>query len=65
MAYPSLRYEGNPVLEIAAGFERKYPEQVLAFYQSGLPKWDAAPSSHSRNVTPNRLKWSEDPSHLD
>jgi hypothetical protein len=48
MSYPSLRYEGNPVLEIAAGFERKYPEQVLAFYQSGLPKWDAAPSSHSR-----------------
>ena len=48
MPYPSLRYERHPVLEIAAQLERKYPEQVLAFYQSGLPRSVSAPLGHSR-----------------
>jgi len=38
MEYPDDCLGGSEVFRIAAGLEKKYPEQVLAFYLSGLPE---------------------------
>jgi hypothetical protein len=36
MRYPESRYDGDDSLKIAAQLEERYPDQVLAFYISGL-----------------------------
>ena len=36
MPYPDSRYGGDDPLKIAAQLEERYPDQVLAFYMSGL-----------------------------
>lgn len=36
MPYPNSRYGGDDPLKIAAQLEERYPDQVLAFYMSGL-----------------------------
>ena len=36
MGYPDSRYGGDDSLTIAAQLEERYPDQVLAFYMSGL-----------------------------
>jgi len=36
MGYPDSRYDGDDSLTIAAQLEERYPDQVLAFYMSGL-----------------------------
>lgn len=36
LRYPDSRYGGDDPLKIAAQLEEKYPDQVLAFYMSGL-----------------------------
>ena len=38
MRYPNVRFEGGEVLEIAAELEEQYPDRILAFYLSGLPR---------------------------
>jgi hypothetical protein len=38
MRYPNVRVEGAEVLKIAAALEEKYPDRILTFYLSGLPK---------------------------
>jgi len=38
MHYPNVRFEGGEVLKIAAELEEQYPDRILAFYLSGLPR---------------------------
>jgi len=38
MRYPNIRFEGAEVLRIAAELEEQYPDRILAFYLSGLPR---------------------------
>lgn len=34
--YPDTRYGGSEILKIAVKLEKRYPEAILSFYQSGL-----------------------------
>ena len=38
MRYPDDRFGGDDLLKIAARLEERYPDQILAFYMSGLGK---------------------------
>ena len=38
MRYPNARFEVADVLKTAAALEKKYPDRILAFYLSGLPR---------------------------
>jgi hypothetical protein len=50
MRYPDRRFEGDQILRVARQLEREFPEQILAFYLSGLPKhsWNAAREVYTR-----------------
>lgn len=49
--YPDTRFGGNDVLKVAAKLEGKYPEDILAFYISGLGNLNR---SHTRKTYAER-----------
>lgn len=50
MHYPDTRFAGGHILRVAGQLGREYPEQILAFYLSGLPKysWNATRETYAR-----------------
>lgn len=53
MRYPIDPYDDMSTLKIAGKLEDKYPEQILAFYTTGLGDLD---SSYSRRIYANKAK---------
>jgi len=52
LRYPDHPYGGGELFHVAARLERKYPEQVLAFYRTGLGNWrqNAARAVYARKA---------------
>ena len=49
MRYPNRRFAGGQILRVARQLEREYPERILVFYLSGLPKhfWNATRETYT------------------